>query len=256
MDRWVVIPVYVKIFLFEYVCFRREYGVVSVGHCVRVKKCFYLCQKPPKGGVEFAWKNYSATLTSKCYNFFSIGVLSEMYVRQKFSLCLFPSKHFDFICSHHFALFLAKQRFFGLKLRILAGNRQNAWRLYHLLRAQFTTNSNTEIRFTGKCSKNSPKLGCQETDFTAIFFREGLGGLQKFPACGGLWLRGETFGGHHSKSGGLELSKVAPSNVKIFKKKPPFVFFSNVDGQKWGVCSKIPLWTTTIQGKFLPWIFE
>ena len=32
--------------------------------------------------------------------------------------------------------------------------------------------------------------------------------------------------------------------------KPPFVFFSNVDGQKWGVCSKIPLWTTTIQGKY------
>ena len=31
------------------------------------------------------------TLTSKCHNFFSIGSLSslEMYVRQKFSLCLF-----------------------------------------------------------------------------------------------------------------------------------------------------------------------
>ena len=54
-------------------------------------------QKPPKGGVGFAWKNSSvppppvATLTSKCHNFFSIGSLSslEMYVRQKFSFCLF-----------------------------------------------------------------------------------------------------------------------------------------------------------------------
>ena len=64
------------------------------------------CQKPPKGGVGFAWKNCWVSpppvtaLTSKCHNFFSIGSLLslEMYVRQKFSLCLFSLKNFDFVC--------------------------------------------------------------------------------------------------------------------------------------------------------------
>ena len=87
------------------------------------KKCtiFYLrCQKPPKGGVGFAWKNYSVSpppvtaLTSKCHNFFSIESLSslEMYVRQKFSLCLFPKFFLILSVSHHFCLVFGQKTLF------------------------------------------------------------------------------------------------------------------------------------------------
>ena len=101
--------------------------------CLSCTVVCHIHQKPTKGGVGFAWKNcwvpppLVTTLTSKCHNFFSIESLSslEMYVRQKFSLCLFSQNKFDFVC---FPLFLPcfwpKNAFFGLKSRILMGNRQ------------------------------------------------------------------------------------------------------------------------------------
>ena len=56
--------------------------------------------------------------SSKRYNFFSIGSLLslEKYVRQKFSLCLFSKKQFDFVCFPPFLpLFFKKVGLFCLK---------------------------------------------------------------------------------------------------------------------------------------------
>ena len=93
----------------------------------------FVHQNPTKGGVAFS--GFSARfpppsltgLSSKCHNFFSTwSLLSlEKYVRQKYLLCLFSKMFFEFVCFPPFLpCFWPKNAFFGLKSRILMGNRQ------------------------------------------------------------------------------------------------------------------------------------
>ena len=71
-----------------------------------------------------------------------------MYVRQKFSLCLFSKTIFDFVCFPPFlSCFWQKNAFFGSKLRILRGNRQ--------IKNFFTKNFNLSVsnQYTRFCAK-------------------------------------------------------------------------------------------------------